>query len=431
MRRLPESPVVARESPVVARVGLTRVWGPLLAAGFAMLLGVVLRLPTAAYTGPPTQHDFNAYIFQYLGAYSDITSLWFRDQLWNHPVPYVDYAVEYPVGMGLLIWLINSVNRDVMPYFYASAAVLIACGLLTVWLGSRFERSNMWLLALSPALPLYVALNWDLAGIVLTVVALLLLRHERDGWGGLALSAAVWTKFFPIVLVPLALFDRVLRGRWRAAATFGGVFAASSVAINAPFAIERTTSGWGLREAWLFFFRFNQQRGREVNFWNFFDPWNLTLEQINVWSALLLIIGLSLIALLMAHAALRDFNRGRDLLLPAALAAIGWFFFINKVYSPQYSLWLVVLLALLAAPPALVVAFAGADVLYFAASFIILYLSVTQNPATGWFYDQALFPAMALREAVIFGMIVYALWRLARRDAPDARVAASAHVDQS
>ena len=310
MSHVPESSVVARESPVVAResfaarVGVTHVWGPLLAAGFTMLLGVALRLPTAAYTGPPTQHDFNAYIFQYLGAYSDITSLWFRDQLWNHPVPYFDYAVEYPVGMGLLIWLINVVNRDVMSYFYATAAVMIACGLLTVWLGSRFAGSNMWLLALSPALPLYVVLNWDLAGIVMTVAALLLLRRGRDGWGGFALSAAVWTKFFPIVLVPLVVIDRVLRGRWRDAAMFGGVFVISSVAINAPFAVERAASGWGLRESWLFFFHFNRQRGREVNFWNFFDSWNLTLEQINAWSAILLLIGLSVIALLMTHARL-------------------------------------------------------------------------------------------------------------------------------
>jgi hypothetical protein len=190
----------------------------------------------------------------------------------------------------------------------------------------------------------------------------------------------------------------------------------ASVLINAPFAVARTPGGLAIRDSWLFFFRFNSQRPREVNFWNFFDGLGLTLHQINSLSALLLGAGIGAIGLLMAWAWRRGIRR--DLLLPASLAAIAWFFFINKVYSPQYSLWIAVLLALLAAPPALAVAFGAVDLLYFAASFIVLYLSVTQNPATQWFFDQSMLPAMALREAVILVIIVYAAWRMIRRNDP-------------
>jgi hypothetical protein len=186
------------------------------------------------------------------------------------------------------------------------------------------------------------------------------------------------------------------------------------VLINAPFALQRGSGGLQLRESWRFFFAFNQQRPREVNFWNFFDSLGLTLAQINFFSALLLAAGVGLIMLLMLYSWFEHSARPRDLLLPASLAAIGWFFFINKVYSPQYSLWLAALLALLAAPPALAVAFAAVDVLYFAASFIVLYLSVTQNPATNWFHSQVMWQAMALREALILALIVYAAWRIVR-----------------
>lgn len=387
---------------------------PLVVAAVMMLIGVAMRAPTATYAGVPDQFNFNNYIFQFMGAYSDITSLWFRDQLWNHPTPYWGYYVEYPVGMGVLIWLINVVNSDVMSYFYATSAVMIACGLLVIWLGRRFDGSNLWLLALSPTLPLYTVLNWDMFSILLTVAALLLFRRDRDGAGALLLAAAVWTKFFPIVLLPIVLLDRVLKRRWRDATRIGAMFGLASMVINAPFAIAFTPDGFAIRDTWLHFFRFNSERRREVNFWNFFDPLGLTLHQINTLSALLLGVGVGAILLLMAWAWRRGVRR--DLLLPASLAAIAWLFFINKVYSPQYSLWIAALLALLAAPPALAVAFGAVDLGYFAASFILLYLSVTQNPATPWFFDQGMLPAMALREVVILLVIGYAGWRMARRE---------------
>lgn len=408
----PKHPPLDSTQSAAQQVATRPVALSLLAALVLMLIGVALRAPTAAYIGPPDQVNFNNYIFQYIGAYSDITSLWFRDQLWLHPVPYFGYRVEYPVGMGMLIWLINIVNSGVMPYLYATAAVMIVSGLLVIWLGHRFEGANMWLLALSPTLPLYVVLNWDMFSILLTVAALLLFRRDRDGWGALLLATAVWTKFFPIVLVPLVVLDRVLKRRWRDAVLISGVFGVASVLINAPFALEAGPGSLQLRESWRFFFTFNQQRPREVNFWNFFDGLGLTLQQINSLSAVLLAAGVGLIMLLMVYGSWGGDIRARDLLLPASLAAIAWFFFINKVYSPQYSLWLVALLALLAAPPALAVAFAGADLLYFAASFIVLYLSVTQNPATNWFHSQVMWQAMALREMVILALIVYAAWRI-------------------
>jgi uncharacterized membrane protein len=387
---------------------------PLLVGTIMMAISVLMRLPTAYFRGSPDQVSFNNYIFQFVGAYSDITSLYFRDKLWLHPVPYFGYFVEYPVGMGWLIWLIGFVNHNVMAYFLATALVMIVCGLLIFWIGSMFEGANLWLVALSPTLPLYTVLNWDMFGVLLTVGALLLFRRNQDLWATVLLAAAVWTKFFPIVLLPLVLTDRLLKQRWRDAVTIAASFGIASVVINAPFALAITSEGVLLRSSWLHFFRFNQQRPREVNFWNFFDGLQLSTQEINFFSALLLALGVGALVLLLGYSWLRAAETPRDLLLPAALAAIGWFFFINKVYSPQYSLWLAVLLALLAAPPTLAVAFGAVDIGYFAASFVLLHLSSSQNPLTNWFYWQVMLPSMTLREAVILAIIVWAIWRMLR-----------------
>lgn len=405
-----DSPPVRR---VAARSSISLPQQSALLVGLLLMLAsVLLRLPSGRYTGIPDQNGFNAYIFQYIGAYSDITSLYFRDQLWNHPVPYFGYALEYPVGMGALIWLVGFINTGVMPYFLATALIMIVCGVVVFWLGERFNGSNLWLLALSPTLPLYTVLNWDWFGILPTVAALLCFRRNRDGWGALLLAAAVWIKFFPIVLVPLVLLDRVLRRRWRDAWRISTVFGLASVAINAPFAIEFADSGVRLRDAWLHFFRFNQQRNRELNVWNLFDFLQLSLAQINRANAVLLALGVAVLMLLMVWSYGQAWRRPHDVLLAASLAAIAWFFFINKVYSPQYSLWLVVLMALLAAPPTLAAAFAAVDIGWFAVSFIWLYLWTSANPATDWFYREAMIRSMVLREVVIAAIIGWAIWRM-------------------
>jgi uncharacterized membrane protein len=401
--------------PAAARRGvrLPR-YGAMVVALILLALSVVLRLPTARYSGPLDQGTFNTFIFQHIGAYSDVTSLYFRDQLWNHPVPYFGYPLEYPVGMGALIWLIGFANSSVTVYLLATAAAMIVCGVLVVWLGQRFGGSNMWLWALSPTLPLYAVLNWDLFSIVITVGALLCFRRNKDGWGGVLLAAAVWTKFFPIVLVPLVLLDRVLQRRWRDTWRIGASFALASVAINAPFAIEFADGGVRLRESWVYFFRFNQNRPREVNLWNLLDPLQLSTAQINRANTVLLALGVAALMAMMWWSYHRAGHRPQDVLLAATLAAIAWFFLINKVYSPQYSLWLVALLALLAAPPALAVMFGAVDVGYFMASFVILYLSSTQNPATDWFFGNVLLRAMVVRELAIAAVIGWAVWRMTR-----------------
>lgn len=277
-------------------------WGPTRVAAVMLILGLVLRA---------------------LGAYSDITQLYFRDALWRHPLPYVDYPLEYPVLLGAVVWLVGAFHH-VVPYFCATAALLIGAGLLTVWLGGRFAGANLWVFALAPALPLYVVLNWDMLGVALTVGALLALRRDRDGLAGLLLAAAVWTKFFPLVILPLAVWDRLLRRRPRDAARLVVAFGLTSVAVNAPVALTHGPGGWAFRAGWLHFFRFNRDRPLELNGWNLLARWEPTTSQINVASALLLALGLVALALLLAVVRRRAGALAGDLLLPAALAALGW-----------------------------------------------------------------------------------------------------------
>ncbi len=101
-----------------------------------------------------------------------------------------------------------------------------------------------------------------------------------------------------------------------------------------------------------------------------------------------------------------------------------WFFFVGKVYSPQYGLWIVALLAVIGAAPALAVAWSAADLFCFAAGFVSLGLGKYGEEAQQWFADHGFLPATALREGmllVVVGWCVYRMSMLAREPAQEDR----------
>ena len=70
-------------------------WGPPLLAVLLVALSVLLRLPAVlGYAGPRVAHPFNLFEMAHVGAYSDIAHLYFRDRLWLHPSPYLDYRFD-------------------------------------------------------------------------------------------------------------------------------------------------------------------------------------------------------------------------------------------------------------------------------------------------------------------------------------------------
>ncbi len=385
-----------------------------------MGLGVALRAGTFAYHGAPVQSTFNTFAYRHIGAYSDVASLFFRSGIWHHWLPYVRFPFEYPVGTGLVAWLTGLPFSTVGGYLALNAAVLCLCGLLTLWLVRRLPGANPWLLALSPALALYVVLNWDLVSIAALAAALVLFERRRDGWGAVALGVATWTKFFPLVVLPVVLWVRLLdagdrREGLRSAARILVPFLTVTVVMNAPLALTGGAhGGLAVRSGWLYFFRFNDTRGVGGSLWALVSSGHMKAPAANAYSAAATIGGLVLIlgAMLWRRARRPAFGAtAADLLVPATLASLGWLFFAIKDYSPQYDLWVMALLAAAGAPLVLAVAFAAADLGYFASAFTHLRMA----PHDHWFLTNVLRPAEGIREAVLLLAVLWALWVIAGR----------------
>ncbi len=371
-----------------------------------MLVGVALRAPTFGYSGAATQRAFNLFASGHLGGYSDISSLYIYHQMWHHWLPYWHYALEYPVGMGAFIWLTGLVGGGIAGYLAVNAVVLIACGLLSIWLLGRLPGTNRWLLALSPALALYVVLNWDLLAIAALLVSLVLFHRRRDAWAGTALAVATWTKFFPALALPVMLWARLIdteggpmRDRLRAAGRIVVPFVLVSIVVNAPVAIAKP-------HRWSYFFRFNSIRRGGGSLWALFDNGKVDVSLANVGSLVALIAGLAVVFGAIAWAHRRHGARINELIAPALLASFGWLFFTIKLYSPQYDLWVLVLVALASAPVALAVAFAAADLVFFSLAFTQFRIS------NRWLEVHVMRPEIAVRDAVLLAIVAWALGRI-------------------
>ena len=215
----------------------------------------LMRAPVLlAYQGPSTAHALNVDLMAHVGAYSDISHLFLRDHLGQHPMPYFDFRFEYPVLTGLFVWVASFAHTSVAAYFLSSTGLLLCLALVTVWGISRIDGANPWLFAAAPALALYGTLNWDLLAICLLVIALL--SRGRQDWPrrpALATSA----KFFPIVVLPVVVALRLADRRRGSAALVVGVFTATTLAVNLPFAL---TGAGSIRANWSYFFTYTGER---------------------------------------------------------------------------------------------------------------------------------------------------------------------------
>lgn len=297
-----------------------------------------------------------------LGCYSDVASLYDARQLSAHLVPYVQAFNEYPPLTALLQWLGALPTHTKAGYYVATSLLLAPVAFLLAWMLARTPEAKagrIWMWAAAPPLALYAFLNWDLPAVALATGGLLAFRADRPLAAGLLLGLGFSAKWYPAVLgvVLLAALlgeDRTLRSprvqRFAAGAAAGALVPHLAFLLAAPD---------GLADAYTFHLH-RLPNGDSLRFLLSFTAERLGVQPIVAFDgALGLLFGI-LLAGGIAAAALQAW-RGRLPPMQAALAALLVFLAFNKVYSPQYALWLLPLLILARAPWPLVVAFWVAD----------------------------------------------------------------------
>lgn len=295
------------------------------------------------HTGP----RYRFWSFQHL-CYSDVIAMHGDRYLGGgHPRPYLDDRIEYPVLLGLLLWLPHWVPGGAAGHFAATYLFLSLCLLAALLALERTPGARPGWLAATPALALYAGLNWDLLPIALLSIAVLALSRGEPRSGAVATGLGISAKLFPGVLVlPAvgALWGGAPAGeRWRRLLPPAAALGAAVLVVNLPVAALAP-------RAWAWFFEFNAGRGAENSAWQALGVPRGELLELLSSGPLLAASAFALWAA--ARTARAGGDPGRAVRLGAALALTAWIA-TNKVWSPQYALYGFLAGALVAAPWAL------------------------------------------------------------------------------
>ncbi len=289
--------------------------------------------------------------YMYL-CYSDIPILRGSRGLSEGTFPYLldpeagQQVLEYPVLTGVYMYLSSLVVRMFdggdLAFFAVSVAGMAAMFAWTISSTCATVRRRPWdglLVALAPAVALAGFVNWDLIAVAFTAACLGAWSRQRPWLAGVWLGLAAAAKFYPLVLLlPFAVLC-LRRQRLPDLARLAGGTAGAWLVVNVPVMLM----SW---EGWLRFYAFSRERGMD-----FGSPWyalSLLGVPIDPDSVNLMAAGLFLLACAgIAWLGLRAPTPPR--LAQLALLVVGAFVLTNKVYSPQYVLW-VLPLAVLARP---------------------------------------------------------------------------------
>jgi uncharacterized membrane protein len=393
-----DDPVTGALSPVVGgrlgrRAGRHRWWTPtrvvLALAALCFALGMLQK----ASCYQDTWRDGEARYTHM--CYSDLPYLYtgrgFAEITW----PYTDDrevrarydAMEYPVVISYYAWASAWVTHwwngspDLTPRFGQRAAALFesptvarevryfvivnALGfavatLLSAWFLTRVNPRRPWdaaLFAAAPVLALNALVNWDMLVVVLVAGALWAWARDRPGLTGVMIGVGTATKLFPLFLLGAIFVICLRQRRLRDGALVTVAALWSWLLVNLPAYLTG-------RESWRVFWEFNADRGADLgSVWLVLDQaLDTGFEAATINSVSWVFLGVWCLGVLAVGLRAPTTPRFAQL----AFLVVAGFLLVNKVYSPQYVLWLLPL-AVMARPRwrDLLVWQAG-EVLYFA-----------------------------------------------------------------
>ncbi|MEU5533038.1 glycosyltransferase 87 family protein [Streptomyces sp. NPDC020362] len=369
VRSAPAEPVRPTREDEIAAVGSELIGGPIgrrallgtswwtpvrviaLVAIGMFALGLIQKAPcyhSAWFFGASSQYTH--------ACYSDIPHLYQGRGFADGLVPYFDKLpgdmdyLEYPVLTGVFMevaaWLTpgsGSIQHQEQWYWFVNAGMLMVCAAVIAVCVTRTHRRRPWdglLVALAPAVALTATINWDLLAVALTAAAMLMWSRGRALAFGVLLGLATAAKLYPVFLLGPLLVLCWRAGKWREFFQAAGGAVVAWLVVNLPVMLFAF-------QGWSKFYTFSHDRG--VDFGSFWLIWAQnssnppTTDFVNTAATVLVVLCFLGIAALALTAPRRPRFAQLAFLMVAA------FILTNKVYSPQYVLWLVPL-AVLARP---------------------------------------------------------------------------------
>jgi|GEM_PF-3683026 Predicted integral membrane protein len=332
------------------------------------------------------------------GCDSDLAVMWYSRGLAEHVMPYLQLlptwggkpaTVEYPVLSGLLMWLLS---LPASSYAEFIAIVAVVMGGLAVWLTVivyRAAGARTWVWVASPALVFYLTYNLDLPPVLCMVGAFALvtgqdprtIRRRRYLGAALLLGLGGALKLFPLLFGP-ALMAWLLFGRpgsgqtpLRVRARRSGEAAASAiallVAVNLPIYLANP-KGWLAPLAYQASRAITQDT---MSIWYIVNTW-AGMSQGRLMAMATLATAVGLVSVLAIGWRLAR-GVGEYPLLGISLGLLAAYLLLNKVFSQQYTIWVLPLLVFIGFRLWATVAVVAVDVALYWSWHLLVLASVT------------------------------------------------------
>lgn len=269
---------------------------------------------------------------------------------------YLEYPVLTGYFQGVMGWLarlsyppVETITKHLVPvpmagwYFVLTVLVLSVLWVATVRMACALAGRRIWdiiLVAASPLVLVHAFTNWDILAIFFAVAALLCFARGRTVWAGIAIGLGTAAKLWPLFIVGAIIVLAMRQRRFRALFIVLGSATLTWLVVNLPVMLAYPN-------AWQEFNRLNSTRTWEwttlyavaarLTPFDGFDADDAQVPEILNTVSLLLFIA-SCVAIAIVGLVVKRQPRMAELVF----LIIAAFLLFNKVWSPQYSLWLVV-----------------------------------------------------------------------------------------
>jgi uncharacterized membrane protein len=241
---------------------------------------------------------------------------------------------------------------EVVMFFNIAAFGLALAWLATVWATASLAGRRIWdaaLVAASPILIFQIFTNFDALATALAIGSMLAWARRKPVLAGVLIGLGVAAKLYPALLLLPLLVLGVRAGRLREVGQTAATAAVTWLLVNLPVMVL-------FPRGWSEFFRLNARRGDDMdslyNVVKSFTGWRGFDGNLGFWqppivlnSVVAMLFSVCLAAI--AYITLTAPRRPRVAQL--TFLVIATFLLTNKVWSPQFSLWLIPL-AVLALP---------------------------------------------------------------------------------